>query len=125
MYEYLVPAWEAGLKSSVDDNLAPLSAVPPQVIDIAGQSSIDRTAKLYIGGKQARPDSGYSYTIRERLAVRLSVRQAWVIARISAMQSRQRRKLPDGPRHQLTIVRRFSIISLRTCLPVRRNLQHA
>ena len=64
MYEYLVPAWEAGLKSSVDDNLAPLSAVPPQVIDIAGQSSIDRTAKLYIGGKQARPDSGYSYTIR-------------------------------------------------------------
>ena len=24
---------------------------------------IDRTAKLYVGGKQARPDSGYSYTI--------------------------------------------------------------
>lgn len=27
------------------------------------QSGIDRTAKLYIGGKQARPDSGYSYTV--------------------------------------------------------------
>ena len=25
--------------------------------------SIDRTAKLYIGGKQARPDGGYSYPI--------------------------------------------------------------
>lgn len=25
---------------------------------------IDRTAKLYIGGKQARPDSGYSYVVR-------------------------------------------------------------
>ncbi|MGA0540570.1 aldehyde dehydrogenase family protein [Neotabrizicola sp. VNH66] len=25
--------------------------------------AIDRTAKLYIGGKQARPDSGYSYTV--------------------------------------------------------------
>ena len=29
-----------------------------------GLSSIDRTAKLYIGGKQARPDSGYSYAVR-------------------------------------------------------------
>ncbi|MDT0682166.1 aldehyde dehydrogenase family protein [Roseicyclus sp. F158] len=28
-----------------------------------GTGGIDRTAKLYIGGKQARPDSGYSYTI--------------------------------------------------------------
>ena len=28
-----------------------------------GQSIIDRTAKLYIGGKQARPDSGYSYAV--------------------------------------------------------------
>jgi aldehyde dehydrogenase (NAD+) len=26
---------------------------------------IDRTAKLYIGGKQARPDSGYSSTVRD------------------------------------------------------------
>ena len=28
-----------------------------------GLPGIDRTAKLYIGGKQARPDSGYSYTV--------------------------------------------------------------
>ncbi|NCW68654.1 MAG: aldehyde dehydrogenase family protein, partial [Marivivens sp.] len=26
-------------------------------------NDVDRTAKLYIGGKQARPDSGYSYTV--------------------------------------------------------------
>ena len=28
------------------------------------RSSIDRTVKLYIGGKQARPDSGYSFEVR-------------------------------------------------------------
>jgi aldehyde dehydrogenase (NAD+) len=28
-----------------------------------GTGGIDRTAKLYIGGKQARPDSGYSYNV--------------------------------------------------------------
>jgi aldehyde dehydrogenase (NAD+) len=28
-------------------------------------SPIDRTAKLYIGGKQARPDSGYSHAVRD------------------------------------------------------------
>jgi aldehyde dehydrogenase (NAD+) len=27
-------------------------------------SSIDRTVKLYVGGKQARPDSGYSFEVR-------------------------------------------------------------
>ena len=27
-------------------------------------ATIDRTAKLYIGGKQARPDSGYSYAVQ-------------------------------------------------------------
>ncbi len=31
-----------------------------------GQSDIDRTVKQYIGGKQARPDSGYSYPIHGR-----------------------------------------------------------
>jgi aldehyde dehydrogenase (NAD+) len=29
----------------------------------AADADIDRTAKLYIGGKQARPDSGYSYAV--------------------------------------------------------------
>jgi aldehyde dehydrogenase (NAD+) len=39
-----------------------LSALPGTVPgDHAGP--LDRTAKLYIGGKQARPDSGYSYAV--------------------------------------------------------------
>ena len=29
-------------------------------------SPLDRTAKLYLGGKQARPDSGYSYAVLDR-----------------------------------------------------------
>jgi aldehyde dehydrogenase (NAD+) len=30
----------------------------------AAHSTIDRTSKLYVGGKQARPDSGYSYAVK-------------------------------------------------------------
>ena len=62
LFEYLKPvATAAGvaLKSA---------AVPQAFTQVAepssGFSSIDRTAKLYIGGKQARPDSGYSYAVR-------------------------------------------------------------
>ncbi|HEX3822793.1 MAG TPA: aldehyde dehydrogenase family protein [Candidatus Sulfotelmatobacter sp.] len=39
--------------SSIDDDLPGTSA-----------PAIDRTVKLYIGGKQARPDSGYSFEVR-------------------------------------------------------------
>lgn len=55
MRAYLKPDWEKALK-----------AVPPKAASAkAGTTrndkmSIDRTAKLYIGGKQARPDSGYA-----------------------------------------------------------------
>ncbi|PZX12199.1 aldehyde dehydrogenase (NAD+) [Palleronia aestuarii] len=40
--------------------LARLSAVPH---DGGGTDAIDRTAKLFVGGKQSRPDSGYSYAV--------------------------------------------------------------
>ena len=60
MYEYLVPAWEAALKPVAPTKSAPLGALPPES---AENSSIDRTAKLYIGGKQARPDAGNSYSV--------------------------------------------------------------
>ena len=63
MYEYLVPAWEAALPKAVDAKQSPLNAAPPQAVDAVALPSIDRTAKLYIGGKQARPDSGYSYSV--------------------------------------------------------------
>ncbi|MBT3173090.1 MAG: aldehyde dehydrogenase family protein, partial [Rhodospirillaceae bacterium] len=56
LVEYLRPEWQAKL---------PLLETPPaqptQHAPAAGtELPLDRTAKLYIGGKQKRPDSGYS-----------------------------------------------------------------
>jgi len=62
LLEYMEPTW---FKHA--PKLAALSASPaPQSQDSAdsGTPSIDRTIKLYIGGKQARPDSGYSMEVR-------------------------------------------------------------
>ena len=66
MVEYLAPL------ASVTPALLPagkrLSALPDNPVDGIGsspQTGIDRTAKLYIGGRQARPDSGYSATIHD------------------------------------------------------------
>ncbi|MFV0491221.1 MAG: aldehyde dehydrogenase family protein, partial [Pseudorhodobacter sp.] len=42
--------------------MAPPAPVATPAEDMPA-SAIDRTAKLYIGGKQARPDSGYSYQV--------------------------------------------------------------
>ncbi len=78
MYEYLVPAW-----SKADSSLAPVTSLPepsagsefanaalnwgeaPAVQASARPDdfAIDRTVKQYIGGKQARPDSGYSFPV--------------------------------------------------------------
>ena len=53
MAAYLKPAWEKKLKA------APALKLPAPA-DGHEANGIDRTAKLYIGGKQARPDSGYA-----------------------------------------------------------------
>jgi len=61
MYEYLKPAWELGVGSREPGTATqaepqlptPRSSLPP----------IDRTYKLFIGGKQVRPDQGYSRKI--------------------------------------------------------------
>ncbi|WP_343718093.1 aldehyde dehydrogenase family protein [Inquilinus sp.] len=61
MFEYLVPGWEKDAPALKPAAAAPLAAVP-----LGGDHdlpSIDRTAKLYVGGKQARPDGGYSYSV--------------------------------------------------------------
>jgi aldehyde dehydrogenase (NAD+) len=63
LYEYLVPAWEGDLAKAGDSASSPLAAAPAAEIDERALPTIDRTAKLYVGGKQARPDSGYSYTV--------------------------------------------------------------
>ena len=61
MYEYLTPRSEdARPNLPVAVARAKAKAQPAQE---ANPFQIDRTAKLYIGGKQARPDSGYSRAI--------------------------------------------------------------
>jgi aldehyde dehydrogenase (NAD+) len=57
LLEYLEPAWFK--------NARKLSAEPAAANGAAevANPSIDRTVKLYIGGKQARPDSGYSVEV--------------------------------------------------------------
>ncbi|WP_299964908.1 aldehyde dehydrogenase family protein [uncultured Roseobacter sp.] len=48
-----------------------LKTSPPMQGDGAPADVIDRTAKLYIGGKQARPDGGYSAPVWGKSGVRL------------------------------------------------------
>jgi aldehyde dehydrogenase (NAD+) len=68
MYEYLEPTWfEDELKAK------PVASLPEPIIDSPEgfdeerseqfETVIDRTVKQYIGGKQVRPDSGYSYPV--------------------------------------------------------------
>ncbi len=59
LWEYRV-ADEA--KGKAYAKAAPLNAMPG-LTPSDGISALDRTAKLYVGGKQARPDSGYSYAV--------------------------------------------------------------
>src|SRR5438128_6986107 len=57
LLEYLDPAW---FKSARKLSSEPAANGTAEVAN----PSIDRTVKLYIGGKQARPDSGYSVEVR-------------------------------------------------------------
>ncbi|HEY5800225.1 MAG TPA: aldehyde dehydrogenase family protein, partial [Burkholderiaceae bacterium] len=54
MYEYMVHTSEDARPS------APVFDAPSKKPVVAAPALIDRTPKLYIGGKQARPDGGYS-----------------------------------------------------------------
>lgn len=63
LYEYLKPQWESAGKPRVDEPLAADGHTSADA-QIATNDGIDRTPKLYVGGKQARPDSGYSYAVR-------------------------------------------------------------
>jgi aldehyde dehydrogenase (NAD+) len=60
--EYLTPKWLHTLSPTAES-----PAVNPvhdeEEFFLPEGSLIDRTVKMYIGGKQARPDSGYSYPI--------------------------------------------------------------
>jgi aldehyde dehydrogenase (NAD+) len=58
LLEYLQPTWFLELPE-----LPPASQNPQASAEIASPA-IDRTVKLFIGGKQTRPDSGYSIEVR-------------------------------------------------------------
>ena len=60
LFEYRVADLPGGRPYPV--KAQPLSALPG-VAPSASAGGLDRTAKLYVGGKQARPDSGYSYAV--------------------------------------------------------------
>jgi aldehyde dehydrogenase (NAD+) len=73
MLEYLEPKWfkhAPKLAATTSDGKSTLlptpgrSGAPDDEIPDTSTPAIDRTVKLYIGGKQARPDSGYSMEVR-------------------------------------------------------------
>jgi len=61
LLEYLEPAW---FKNAPALPAAKPPADQKTSDDSDATPAIDRTVKLYIGGKQARPDSGYSMEVR-------------------------------------------------------------
>ena len=60
LFEYRIADAPAGKPYA---RARPLSAMPGAAPSSEATGSVDRTAKLYVGGKQARPDSGYSYAV--------------------------------------------------------------
>ncbi len=56
LQEYLRPSWQATLPLYQ----TPRALAQPRTTEPGAELPLDRTAKLYIGGKQKRPDSGYS-----------------------------------------------------------------
>lgn len=73
LLEYLEPVWFKQAPPVLPP-MGPVRRVPVDTAEVEADEdaalvapAIDRTVKLYIGGKQARPDSGYSMTVRDRL----------------------------------------------------------
>ena len=66
LLEYLQPSWFKNLPKLAPQSTPVSSKTAEKLADDseAATPSIDRTVKLYIGGKQVRPDSGYSMEVR-------------------------------------------------------------
>jgi aldehyde dehydrogenase (NAD+) len=63
LFEYVKPFWESRLSK---EPLQPLPRfVPAEPTEGADLPQIDRTPKLYIGGRQVRPDGGYSNAVHD------------------------------------------------------------
>ncbi|WEX08752.1 aldehyde dehydrogenase family protein [Chelativorans sp. AA-79] len=63
LYEYLVSDVEKALKPAKEPAPFKPHGAAEEERRFASLDRIDRTAKMYIGGKQARPDGGYSYDV--------------------------------------------------------------
>jgi aldehyde dehydrogenase (NAD+) len=66
LLEYLEPAWFKSAPALPAAKVAPAETLDNESEPAASPVDIDRTVKLYIGGKQARPDSGYSMEVRNK-----------------------------------------------------------
>jgi len=66
LLEYLEPAWFKSAPALPAAKVAPAENLDNGSEPAASTVDIDRTVKLYIGGKQARPDSGYSMEVRSK-----------------------------------------------------------
>jgi len=66
LLEYMEPAWFKSAPALPAEKQAPPEPELDEDSTASGINTpaIDRTVKLYIGGKQARPDSGYSMEVR-------------------------------------------------------------
>jgi aldehyde dehydrogenase (NAD+) len=65
LLEYLEPTWFRSAPTLPAAKPSPAEGSEEEETDTS-VPAIDRTVKLYIGGKQARPDSGYSMQVRGR-----------------------------------------------------------
>ena len=61
--EYAKPSWLKKLKKDEPSTPLPEAADVGSAVDGFGLPAVDRTAKMYVGGKQARPDGGNSYPV--------------------------------------------------------------
>jgi aldehyde dehydrogenase (NAD+) len=64
LLEYLEPAWFKNAPPLPASKPGPAETSDDEPEPATSGAEIDRTVKLYIGGKQARPDSGYSMEVR-------------------------------------------------------------
>ncbi|HET9027948.1 MAG TPA: aldehyde dehydrogenase family protein [Trueperaceae bacterium] len=74
MFEYLKPRYEGGLTRYAATDLADPAAaadITAGLDEATAPLGIDRTPKLYIGGKQKRPDGNYAYPVVSATGVRV------------------------------------------------------
>jgi aldehyde dehydrogenase (NAD+) len=68
LFEYIRPNWHSSVKPAFDPDAdwgthTPASPAPLGSKPVQNGTTIDRTPKLYIGGKQKRPDGNYTYPV--------------------------------------------------------------